>query len=210
MAASSSANATNTRPFSRRALSSGGKREASEYVFFYGHASGGDLAVLSNFYQLPEPLVDDHGRLYPTTEHYMMHGKAVLFEDFQMADAILAASSALEAKKLGRKVRDFDDKVWRSNSLQIVIDGLTLKFDQCKHARDVLLGTRDRILVEAAPRDRIWGIGMGRNNDHRLNPNTWRGENLLGEALMEVRSKLQLAEVETCSKRRRLNAVDSA
>lgn len=58
---------------------------------------------------------------------------------------------------------------------------------------DFLLGTKNRILVEASPRDRIWGIGMGKANPDAECPLKWRGTNLLGFALTEVRDRL-LAE----------------
>ncbi len=182
------------RPFCRKALAEGGERDQSDFVFFYGHSdSAGDVAVLSNWYVLPEPFVDGSGNRFRTSEHYMMHGKAVLFGDDEMAARILAAESASEAKKLGRKVRNFDEAKWAERRVALVADGCTLKFSQCSRCSKVLLDTGDKIIVEAAPRDRVWGIGMGRNNMARLNPQTWRGENLLGEALMVTRQRVREA-----------------
>ena len=43
---------------------------------------------------------------------------------------------------------------------------------------------------ERSPRDRIWGIGMGRNNPSVERPSEWRGRNLLGFALMQARAVL--------------------
>lgn len=51
----------------------------------------------------------------------------------------------------------------------------------------------DVILVEAAGRDTIWGIGLGKANPKAQDPHTWRGLNLLGFALNKVRDKLALA-----------------
>ncbi len=180
------------RPYSRDVLRAGGRRSPDSYVFFHSHRpSRGDYAVLSNWYELPTPFADGQGRQYPTSEHYMMYQKAVLFGDAEMGDAILAATTPFEAKMLGRKVRHFSDSTWHQNALRIVTDGWVLKFDHCVHARSILLGTAGKILVEAAPRDTIWGIGMGARNAHRLDPNTWRGQNLLGEALMTARDRLR-------------------
>jgi len=64
------------------------------------------------------------------------------------------------------------------------------KFSQNPELLEFLLGTKGRILVEASPRDRIWGIGMGKQNFDVENPMKWRGTNLLGFALTETRDEL--------------------
>ncbi len=69
--------------------------------------------------------------------------------------------------------------------------GNLAKFGQHADLREFLLTTGDRVLVEASPFDRIWGIGMGPNNPAALRPSAWRGQNLLGFALMEVRERLR-------------------
>lgn len=56
---------------------------------------------------------------------------------------------------------------------------------------DYLLSTGNRVLAEASPMDTIWGIGLGNENEKAQNPNTWRGQNLLGFALMEVRDEIK-------------------
>lgn len=179
------------RPFCRRSLAQKGARHESEFHFFYGHGpKAGDYAMLSNFFELKEPFQDGEGNLFLTSEHYMMYAKAILFKDLEMSQLILDCASPLEAKALGRKVRGFDKDVWAANCLHIVANGCELKFSQSKECKAVLLGTGDKMLVESAPRDRIWGIGMGKSNPKRLDPNCWNGENLLGEALMIARERL--------------------
>lgn len=182
------------RPFCRSLLSQAGSgsRPESDFQFFYGHGtSAGELAVLSNWYVLAEPFVDSQGNRFATSEHYMMYAKAILFNDHEIAREILQSASPGAAKALGRKVRGFDKQTWAENSLLLVTDGCELKFSQSGDCKQVLLSTGDKILVEAAPRDRIWGIGMGRSNPGRLDPISWRGQNLQGEALMTVRQRLR-------------------
>ena len=48
----------------------------------------------------------------------------------------------------------------------------------------------ETIFVEAAGRDTIWGIGLGSKNPKARDPATWRGLNLLGFALTEVRQRI--------------------
>lgn len=106
------------------------------------------------------------------------------------ADAILGAASPAEAKKLGRLVRGFDQARWNAERFGIVVEGSVHKFGQDPALRDFLLGTANRVLVEASPRDLIWGIGLGAANEAAGDPRRWRGRNLLGFALMEARERL--------------------
>lgn len=121
----------------------------------------------------------------------MMAEKARLFGDEYHLDLILAAATPGEAKKLGRHVHGFQDEVWNQHRLDIVARGSVAKFSSDELIRDYLIGTGDRVLVEASPRDRIWGIGMGKNNPSAERPSQWRGKNLLGFALMQARAELR-------------------
>lgn len=125
-----------------------------------------------------------------------MYHKAMLFEDTEIAQKILDAQKPRVVKALGRKVSNFDPKTWNEHCLQIMIDGCTLKFSQCLKSKKVLLDTGNRIIVEAASRDKNWGIGMGMKDRCRGMPEKWRGRNLLGEALMETRRTLREREGE--------------
>ncbi len=121
----------------------------------------------------------------------MMAGKARVFEDEEHWEQIIACETAAEAKKLGRQVRNFQAHIWEKHRCDIVTQGNLLKFGQHQTLNDYLLGTQARVLVEASPHDRIWGIGMGKNNVNAAHPAAWRGKNLLGFCLMEVRDQLQ-------------------
>lgn len=125
--------------------------------------------------------------LYPTAEHWMMANKARLFGDVKTLNEIMSTDSPRDAKKLGRKVRGFNPDVWTEKCFGIVVQGNYLKFSQNEAARDHLLKTEGRILVEASPYDQIWGIGMGQEDARATNPALWEGKNLLGQALMVVR-----------------------
>ncbi len=162
-----------------------------EYLLFWGHTpkvpGGVDRSCLSNWFHAGFTL---DGIEYPTTEHYMMAEKAQLFGDEAYREQILRAESPMEAKRLGRKVSGFDEKTWKKRRFEIVVAGNEAKFRQSEELGAFLAFTGSKVLVEASPRDRIWGIGMGRNNEKAENPLLWRGLNLLGFALMEVRERL--------------------
>lgn len=103
---------------------------------------------------------------------------------------ILNAKSPAEAKKLGRAVRGYDEAVWQEKRLEIVKKGNFLKFSQNEELKAYLINTNSRILVEASPEDPIWGIGMASDHQDALYPEKWKGLNLLGFVLMEVRDEL--------------------
>lgn len=90
-------------------------------------------------------------------------------------------------KKLGRKVRNYDDSIWKEKRYDVVVKGNIAKFSQNEKLRSFLLSTGSKILVEASPKDTIWGIGLEESSPDALSPRKWQGENLLGFALMEVR-----------------------
>lgn len=131
------------------------------------------------------------GLCFATAEHYMMWCKAVLFGDQPVADQILSAPHPHRAKALGRQVAGFDHQVWESQRYGIAVAGNRAKFGQHDDLRDYLLGTGERVLVEASPVDRVWGIGLAADDQRADDPAQWRGLNLLGFALMDVREALR-------------------
>ena len=162
-----------------------------KFVFFWGHAPNHDRTVgphvFSQWY--PQPFVVD-GCVYSTAEHFMMVEKARLFGDHQGAAQILAAASPGEAKAIGRAVAGFREQTWEHHRFDIVVRGSTAKFASSPALRDYMMGTGKRVLVEASPTDRIWGIGLAKNDPAATRPSEWPGQNLLGYALMQARATL--------------------
>jgi ribA/ribD-fused uncharacterized protein len=162
-----------------------------KFLFFWGHQPERDGSIgkgcLSQWW--PCTFVVD-GVSFASAEHYMMWRKALLFDDSRTASEVLATSSPAAAKALGRQVSGYVDASWEAARLEIVIEGNLAKFGQDPELRTFLLGTGSRVLVEASPQDRIWGIGLVASDPRASDPSSWRGLNLLGEALMEVRSRL--------------------
>lgn len=164
---------------------------AVKYLFFWGHqkpSSGVSKSCFSQWYDSP---FEADGHHFITAEHYMMYRKALLFDDKAAAQKLLKATNPGAAKAIGRQVQGFDQKLWEQQRFDIVVAGNRAKFSSDPELEAFLLGTGNRILVEASPVDRIWGIGMAEDHPDCTNPNLWKGENLLGFALMEVRDQLQ-------------------
>lgn len=166
------------------------KKDNLDFLFFWGHTVKDEItkACFSQWFPFQ---FDENGISYKTAEHYMMAGKARLFNDEEILEKILNASSPNQAKSLGRKVKNFDPKIWDEHKYEIVKQGNLLKFSQNEKFKEFLLSTNDKILVEASPYDKIWGIGMLESDSRAENLLLWNGENLLGFALMEVRDELR-------------------
>ena len=168
----------------------------SRPLFFYGHHR--NRAGTHIYSQLwPCTFKDPDENVYICTEQYMMAKKALLFNDKLVHDAIMKSKSAKDQKQLGRKVRGFDETVWSNHRLDIVTEGNWLKFSQNKAFGDLLCSTGDRLLVEAAPHDKIWGIGMNEHQAKRVHQSEWPGLNLLGVALGRTRSRLLMSSSST-------------
>ena len=163
---------------------------AARYVFFWSHRAKGRTVGRECFSQwYPATFTLDALR-FRSAEHYMMYRKSRLFGDQHTAELILGADHPREAKRLGRTVRGFDEDVWKEKRFAIVVAGSVAKFGQNHELGSFLLGTAPRVLVEASPQDRIWGIGLAEKDRDARQPERWRGSNLLGFALMKARAEL--------------------
>ncbi len=163
-----------------------------KYIFFWGHQRNSDQVTKSCFSQWYDSTFEEGGNQFMTAEHYMMYHKANLFGDFQAAEKVLKAKNPGEAKAIGRAVVGFNENVWEQERFDIVVNGNIAKFSQNEELARFLKDTGDRVLVEASPVDKIWGIGLSQDSSDCENPNNWRGLNLLGFALMEVRDQLNI------------------
>jgi ribA/ribD-fused uncharacterized protein len=163
----------------------------TEFLFFWGHQqASGEIgkACLSQWYEGHDFTVD--GVTYRTAEHWMMAQKARLFGDEETFARIVDAGHPKQVKALGRQIRPFDEETWAAHRFEIVAAGNAAKFARHPELAEFLLGTGSRILVEASPLDRIWGIGTAADDDRAGRPSEWRGLNLLGFALMEARVRI--------------------
>ena len=157
-----------------------------QFVFFWGtNTPNGEFSQWH-----PCEFEDEDGWRYNCAEQYMMAQKARLFGDDDAFHKIMGLTSPKAIKDMGRKIRNFDQETWDKYKFDIVVKGNFLKFAQNKPLLERLVLTGGRTIAEASPVDCIWGIGMSVRDDGLLNQENWRGENLLGKALMEVRSQL--------------------
>lgn len=155
-----------------RALANAGRR--LKYLFFWGHQPQTDGSIgagcLSQWW--PAPFIVD-GVRYGTAEHYMMIGKARLFGDDRIATQMLTTSHPGAVKALGRRVHNFDQATWDAHCFDLVVSGNVAKFGQHPDLGQYLSRTRNRVLVEASPVDRVWGIGLSATDPRAADPARW-------------------------------------
>lgn len=159
-------------------------------IYFWGHTPNPKKITNSCLSQWYNCTFEVNGVQYHTAEQYMMASKARLFGDDDTLQEIMKATNPREYKALGRKIKGFNSETWDKHKYEIVVDGNKAKFSQNKGLKVLLLSTKDAILVEASPYDKIWGIGLDRETALKGSVDQWQGENLLGCALMEVRDWL--------------------
>ena len=177
--------------------------ENLEFLFFWGHMNKHNYITKSCLSQwFPARFEVDvqinyisavsvHNVEYTCAEQYMMAEKAKMFNDIDAYQKIMNAETPKEMKALGRQVRNFDASVWNKRAKEIVVQGNIHKFSQNDDLLKFLLSTGDKVLVEASPYDKIWGIGMSERDYGVDNPHYWKGTNWLGFALMEARDELR-------------------
>lgn len=151
----------------------------SIYVFYRG--------PFSNFKKCK---IVENGIEYTCSEQYFMAMKAKHFQDEDSYKKILESKTGSEAKKLGRKVKNFDKDEWEKVSFDYMYRANYLKFSQNPDLCTILLETVDMEICEASPTDRKWGVGC--NEKKALNKKNWNGRNLLGVILMKVRKALEI------------------
>lgn len=128
--------------------------------------------------------------VYNCCEQYMMAQKALLFNSPRSYGQIMLASDPKDQKWMGRMIKGFVQSVWDDHARDIVYRGNYAKFTQHEDFKEKLLGTSGKLLVEANPRDDIWGIALDEYDPRRLKRATWRGKNWLGQVLTRVREDI--------------------
>ena len=131
------------------------------------------------------------GVSYNCAEQYMMAQKAKLFNDQATYRLIMNARSPSTQKRLGQQVTNFQQATWDASADEFVYQANVAKFQQNPAMLGALLATGNKLLVEASPMDKIWGIGLRADNLAAHDVSRWRGSNRLGNALMRTRDFLK-------------------
>ena len=119
----------------------------------------------------------------------MLAQKARFFGDTRARSAIISSADRCEQNEISSQIVGFDSQVWTECRYRVAVEGNLAKFSQDATRRQALLDTHDRILVDANPSDRVWGIGFSAMQEEAYESSNW-GQNLTGRALMEARDLL--------------------
>lgn len=161
-----------------------------KFTYFYG-------GVFSQWHRSNFVVeVDGVMMSFNCAEQYMMFSKARLFGDKAAMEAIMRTFDPSEQKALGRTVKGFDADIWNQHARNYVFQGNYAKFSQDIGLKQRLYATVGTTLVEASPRDTIWGIGLSCTDARAKDRKKWRGTNWLGEVLTNVREAMMKAEAE--------------
>ena len=169
--------------FQSNPLSADDLPRAAEFDVFHPFIKG-------VFSQWHPTTINLEGRSFVTAEQWMMFAKAKLFEDEAVANAICATRDPSTQKRLGQQVAPFDQGLWDRWKIEIVYRGNLAKFAQNGGAARRLALTAPAMLVEANPRDWVWGVGLSLDDPNANAPSAWKGANLLGRILTRVRMEL--------------------
>ena len=162
--------------------------ETNTEIYFYGFKNKFDY--MSNFYKTK--FTDKDNIQYNCSEQYFMYNKCKTFDPNNsiLLESILTETSATKIKKYGREVQNFNETIWKEKRYNIMLDALRLKFSQNEIIKQKLLETKPKILYEASKNDKIWGIGFYDKDAILITDKSKFGQNLLGNALMEIRNEL--------------------
>lgn len=144
-------------------------------VLFFGNND-----ICSNFYLCP---LWYEGHKFHSSEQLFMYLKAKTFEDWDTMKEIIECKTPREAKALGRKVRNYNDKVWDSMRDKCMYITVLAKFMQCREFKEFIIDNSEKTFAEASPYDSIWGIKLSEDDPRALDPSQWKGENRLGKCI---------------------------
>ena len=161
------------------------KANNKHYVFFWKPDE--NFGELSNWWICD---INIDGNTFSSVEQYMMYMKAKTFGDDEIVNQILKTTNNKVVKELGRKVKNYDDKVWSDVRYAVIKKAILAKIEQHPEIKKIIMSTpKDTIFAEASPFDKIWGIGISIDDSRRLDEKNWNGTNLLGKIWTEIRNQ---------------------
>lgn len=160
-------------------------KQIDGYLFF-----GADGSFLSNFYNSKGSIFRYENLMFTSAEQAFQYSKAKYFKDATRMEKIYGCSLPIEAKMESHQIKNFNPSEWSKVRVDIMKEILTLKF-QNSNLKEQLLDTGKLKLVEANTGDYFWGFGGSDTDKNATIESSWKGQNMLGQLLMELRETLK-------------------
>ena len=142
-------------------------------IMFY--RSSGDYGFMSNLYRRE---IKFENRLFRSSEDAYQFGKPL---DCMTAEWLISAPKPHLCAMAAHGLMAFDIRPdWQAIKVDRMRDVLRAKFNQHEDLKQRLIDTGDVVLIEDSKTDNFWGVGR-----------YMRGQNKLGELLMQVRDELK-------------------
>ncbi|KAK6022131.1 hypothetical protein OSTOST_12184 [Ostertagia ostertagi] len=148
-----------------------------------------DTHAFSNQHHCPRLLI--HEQKFSSAEQFYMWTKARFFKDFNAANAILYLKDPKMIKQVDSQLKNVDVNQWMKFSWKVRMKAAMAKFKQNRRMRYQLFRTIGSTLVEANVDDTYWGVGLSSDDPNIADPSKWRGANVMGEVLMQIRDVLK-------------------
>ncbi|KAJ1372153.1 Infection Response protein [Parelaphostrongylus tenuis] len=142
-------------------------------------------SLFSNHFPCRKLLI--YGQKFFSAEQYYVWTKAKFCKDFRAAKAVLCLEDPKAITEVDRNLRNVDVARWMEYSWKVKMKASMAKFKQNCLMRYQLFRTIGSVLVEADSDDTYWGIGLSIGDPDIADPSKWRGYNVMGEILMQIR-----------------------
>ena len=155
----------------------------SQYTFYFREHS-----IFSNWNT--EHSFELFDQKFNCGEQAMMWSKAMIFGDKEKAEEIMQETDPREQKKKGKEVSGFDEDIWKGARTPLMYMIFKAKFSQNEEAYGPLIQSKNTIMVEASPYDKIWGCGLSEEKAKRTPESQWPGKNLHGKVMTKYKNDI--------------------
>lgn len=166
---------------------------ADERIIFF-HKPEEENGFLSNLYPSEFRYMDMQ---FENAEQYLTYMKAHICGDEEMEEKVMQGEEPRLIRRMRRRMdqeNEISQKLWPEIRQEVARWGVRQKFLQNQALQEELLATNYALLAEASDANEVWAIGLPMEEYKKYKPGNWKGQNLMGKVLMDVRRELRVWE----------------